>query len=67
MATRAEVSAVRAEAEEAAATALDEAKKTAEDEFGVGIFQGYTNLKRRVALVNPEWDLFAFSGVDLDY
>ena len=59
--------AIWAEADEAIATARAEAKKAAEDEFGANFFQGYSDLKRRVALAHPEWDLSTFSGVDLDY
>ena len=55
-ASEAEVVAIRAEAE-----------KSAEDEFGAGFFQGYSDLKRRVALIHTEWNLTAFSEVDSDY
>ena len=65
--TRAEVSVVRPEAEEVAAPTRDEAEKTAKDEFAAGFFQGYSDLKRRVAIDHPEWDLFASLGVDSDY
>ena len=37
------------------------------DDFKVGFFQGYTDLKRRVALVYSEWDFSAFSGFNSDY
>ena len=30
-------------------------------------FQGYSDLKRRVAEDHPEWDLAGYSGVDSDY
>ena len=46
--------AIRAKAEEAIAAYRVEADKTVEDEFGVGFFQGYSDLKRRVALAHPE-------------
>ena len=46
------------------ATAQVEAEKADEEEFRVDFFQGYSDLKRRVALVYPEWDLTAFSGVE---
>ena len=59
-----QVTAVRTEAEEEVVAALAEAEKAAEDEFEAGFFQGYTDLKRRVALAYPEWDLSPFSGVD---
>ena len=67
-------------AEEAAradlATALAEIKalkeavaaaKASEQGFGLGFFQGYADLKRRVALDHPEWDLSGYSGVDSDF
>ena len=38
--------------------------EAAEKEFGAGFFQGYSDLKRRVALVHPEWDLTAYLGVE---
>ena len=41
--------------------------KAAEEEFGANFFQGYSDLKRRVALVHPEWDLTAFSDVESDF
>ena len=53
-----------AKASEDVATSLAEAAK---EEFGVGFFQGYSDLKMRVALVHPEWDLTAFSGVESDF
>ena len=52
-----EVSNFRAEAEEAAAAARDEAEKTAEDEFMADFSQGYADLKRRMAMAHPKWDL----------
>ena len=61
------MSTVRAEAEEAVAAARDEAENTTEDKFATGFFQGYSDLKRRVVVDHPEWDLSAYSGVDLDY
>ena len=67
VAARAETSAARAEAEEAIAAARAEARKAAEDEFAAGFFQGYSDLKRRVAEDHPEWDLAGYSGVDSDY
>ena len=44
-----------------------EAAKEVEKEFRVGFFQGYSDLKRKVALVHPEWDLSSFSGAKSDY
>ena len=64
VATRVEVSPVRAEVDDAVATARAEAKKAAEDEFAAGFFQGYSDLKRRVVVDHPEWDLSAYSGID---
>ena len=66
-ATDAKVEAAHAKAEEEVTAARAEAKKVAEDEFGAGFFQGYTDLKRRVALDHPEWNLSAFLGVDSNY
>ena len=66
-AAKPERAAVRAEAEEAVTTDRAEAEKPAEDEFGACFFQGYSDLKRRVALAHPEWDLSAFSRVDSNY
>ena len=67
----AEVTAVRAENEKAikkeVATVRAEAEKAKKDEFGAGFFQGYSNLKMRVALAHLEWDLTAFSKFDSDY
>ena len=37
-----------------------------EEEFEVGFFQGYADLKMRVAIDHPEWDLVAYSGADSD-
>ena len=67
VAAQAEVSAVRAEAVKAITIARGEAEKTAEDEFATGFFQGYSDLKRRVAMDHPDWDLSAYSGVNSDY
>ena len=50
-----------------AITAQDEAEKSTKEEFEVGFFQGYANLKRRSALDHPEWDLAVYSGVDSDF
>ena len=64
-AAEAEVAAVRAKAEQAAeeevTTVRVETKKATKNEFEVGFFQGYSDLKRRVALIHPELDLTAFS------
>ena len=62
-----EVVAVRAEVNEAIKVAQADAEKAAEDEFRVGFFQGYTDLKRRVAMAYLEWDLSSFSGVNSNY
>ena len=43
-----------------------ETGKAVEEEFEAGFFQGYTNLKRRVA-ADHEWDLVAYSGADSDF
>ena len=70
-AAKVEVAAVRAEADQVAeetdVAVRAEAEKAVEDEFGAGFFQGYSDLKMKVALTHPEWDLIAFSGVDSDY
>ena len=47
--------------------ALAEAQRNAKDEYDAGFFQGYVDLKRRVALVHLEWDLSAFSRVESDF
>ena len=62
---RAELEAARAELEDAAASRVDVAK--ADQEFDVGFFQGYSDLKRRVAIDHPEWDLSAYSRADSDF
>ena len=67
VATRAEVSTVRAEVDDMVAVALAEVEKAAEDEFAAGFFQDHSDLKRRVIVHHPEWDLSAYSGVDSDY
>ena len=56
---------MRAELEEAAASWADTAK--ADEEFDAGFFQGYADLKRRVAVDHPEWDLSAYSGADSNF
>ena len=53
--TEAEVTVVRSEAKEAVAAAREEDKKTTKDEFATGFFQGYADLKRRVALAHPKF------------
>ena len=57
-AAEAEEATFRAEAEQATEEALTtvraEAEKAAEDEFGASFFQGYSDLKRRVALTHPK-------------
>ena len=63
----ADVAAARAEAEVAFRAVREEGRKAAEDEFAAGFFQGYSDLKRRVAEDHPEWDLAGYSGVDSDY
>ena len=50
-----------------ATTARTEAGKAAEEEFEAGFFQGYVDLKIRVIIDYPEWDLTAYSGVDYDF
>ena len=50
-----------------AVTARVEAEKTAEEEFEAGFFQGYADLKRRVVVDYPEWDLSAYSGGKLKF
>ena len=44
-----------------------EVAKESEEEFEADFFQGYSNLKRLVALLHLEWDLFIFSGAESDY
>ena len=62
-----DVAAARAEAEVAVAATREEVRKAAEDEFAAGFFQGYSDLKRRVAEDHLEWDLADYSGVDSNY
>ena len=52
--TEVEMGAVCVEADKVATDAQVEAEKAAEDEFGAGFFQGYTDLKMRVASAYPE-------------
>ena len=66
-AAQAEVSTAKAEAEDAIAAAQVEASKATEDEFTADFFQGYSDLKRRVAEDHPEWDLTGYSRVNSDY
>ena len=49
------------------ATARSEAGKAANEEFESGFFQGYANLKMRVFVDHPKWDLAAYSGVNSDF
>ena len=43
------------------------ATQAADQEFDKGFFQGYSDLKRRVAVDHSEWDLSGYSGVDSDF
>ena len=61
------MAAARAKAEVALQAAREEGKKAAEDEFAAGFFQGYSDLKRRVAEDYPDWDLASYSEVDSNY
>ena len=58
---------MRAEADDVIAAARPEAGKAVEDEFTAGFFQGYSDLKRRVAVDHPKWDISTYSRVDSDY
>ena len=51
--------------EEGAANRAEAGK--ADEEFEVGFFQGYTDMKMRVTVDHPEWDLIAYSGVESDF
>ena len=51
--------------EATAASRADAAK--ADEEFEAGFFQGYSDLKRRVVVDHPEWDLSTYSGADSDF
>ena len=62
---KAELEAARAELEKAAASRAEAAK--ADEEFEAGFFQGYSDLKRRVAVDHPEWDLSTYSRADSDF
>ena len=65
-ATRAEADtalrSAREETEAALQAAREKGKKAAEDEFAARFFQGYSDLKRRVAEDHPEWDWQATLG-----
>jgi len=50
-----------------AEVAADPATEAAEQEFDKGFFQGYSDLKRRVAVDHPEWDLTGYSGAESDF
>ena len=50
----ADVAATRAEAKVSICDAREEGMKAAEDEFAAGFFQGYSDLKRRVAEDHPD-------------
>ena len=50
-----------------AATALAKAGKTVEEEFEASFFQGYADLKRRVAVDHPKWDLATYSGANSNF
>ena len=39
------------------AATLEMAERTTDEEFKAGFFQRYVDLKRRVALDHPDWDL----------
>ena len=45
-----------------AVAAKVEAEKATEEEFEEGFFQGYDNLKKRIAVDHPKWDLTGYSG-----
>ena len=52
---------------EDAVAARAETSKKAKEEFGVGFFQEYSYLKRKVTLFHLEWEQSGFSGVESDY
>ena len=52
---------------DAAEVTAEAATQAADQEFDKGFFQGYSDLKRRVAVDHPEWDLSGYSGVDSDF
>ena len=43
------------------------AERATDDEFKVGFLQGYVDLKRRVALDHPNWNLSGYRGAEFDY
>ena len=65
-ATEAELAAVRVEAYATAAAAQVKVEKATKDEFRASFFQGYSDLKMRVSMDHPEWDLSTYLGLDSD-
>ena len=61
----AELEDARAELEEVAANRAEAGK--ADEEFEAEFFQGYSDLKWRVAADHLEWDLTAYSGAEFDF
>ena len=64
--TKAKLEAVRVDLVDAAG-ARAEAGKAAKEEFESSFFQGYADLKRRVTIDHPEWDLAAYLGEDSEF
>ena len=48
-------------------SAQAEAEKAVDKEFKARLLQGYVDLKRRVALDHPDWDLLACQGANSDF
>ena len=42
-------------------------KRAANEEFEIGFLQGYVDLKGRMALDHPDWDLSSYRGAESDY
>ena len=64
---RATMATAEAKALEDTVVARTEAAKKSEKDFGTCFFQGYSDEKKRVALIHPKWDVSGFSGIESDY
>ena len=62
-----EVARVEVQALTKGTTAQEVTERAAFEEFKVGFLQGYVDLKRRVSLDHPNWDLFGYRDAEFDY
>ena len=62
-----EVAQVEIQALAEGVAAQEATKRAADEEFEVGFLQGYMDLKRRVALAHPDWDLSSYPNVEFNY